>query len=40
MLAKAVVNVPDEAGAWSYEPKSDGFLHWTRQVPNPTLMGG
>ena len=27
MLAKAAVNVPDEAGVWSYEPKWDGFLH-------------
>jgi len=25
MLAKAVLNVPDEAGVWSYEPKWDGF---------------
>lgn len=25
MLAKAQVKVPDEAGAWSYEPKWDGF---------------
>ncbi len=25
MLAKAQVNVPDEAGVWSYEPKWDGF---------------
>lgn len=25
MLAKAAVNVPDDAGVWSYEPKWDGF---------------
>ncbi|MGK2880341.1 MAG: ATP-dependent DNA ligase [Mycobacterium sp.] len=25
MLAKAVTKVPDDAGAWSYEPKWDGF---------------
>src|SRR4051794_39921200 len=25
MLAKAAVNVPDETGVWSYEPKWDGF---------------
>src|SRR5689334_23973088 len=25
MLAKAQVNVPDDAGVWSYEPKWDGF---------------
>lgn len=25
MLAKAVAKVPDEPGAWSYEPKWDGF---------------
>lgn len=31
MLAKAAVNVPDEAGVWSYEPKWDGFIHWTCQ---------
>lgn len=31
MLAKAQARVPDEAGIWSYEPKWDGFLHWTCQ---------
>src|SRR5690625_4778463 len=25
MLATAAARVPDEAGAWSYEPKWDGF---------------
>lgn len=31
MLAKAQAKVPDEPGVWSYEPKWDGFLHWTCQ---------
>lgn len=32
MLAK----VPFEAGVWSYEPKWDGFIHWT--CPVSSLM--
>lgn len=31
MLAKAATKVPDDPGTWSYEPKWDGFLHWTCQ---------
>ena len=31
MLAKAQTKVPAEPGMWSYEPKWDGFLHWTCQ---------
>lgn len=31
MLAKAQAKVPDDVGVWSYEPKWDGFLHWTCQ---------
>lgn len=31
MLAKAQAKVPIDDGVWSYEPKWDGFLHWTCQ---------
>ncbi len=31
MLAKAAARVPDDPDTWSYEPKWDGFFHWTCQ---------